>query len=240
MHVFVTSFIDLNQYEKRRDDKKTDQYIKNGIHLLSLPFSFIVFVDQYTKQTLLSHGLPNNVRLVDDHVERLDLPLSLPTHVSPYKDTYQYLWLINHKTEYMRKAAELENEITRMTWIDFGIFHIIPPHLYNDVSAYMLAISVSNAPLIRIPGCNHPSLYHPYDLKNNRHSPCWAFCGGLFSGAVNDIITFADHAREVCKQMIADGYITWEVNVWMEVYRKHPTLFDWYESDHTIKMLAHF
>ena len=77
-------------------------------------------------------------------------------------------------------------------------------------------------------------------MNKRYNSPCWAFCGGLFSGNVKDIIIFANHAHKIFHKMISDGYITWEVNVWMEIYNKYPNLFEWYEADHTIEMLSKF
>lgn len=69
--LFITSFINLNENEKRPDHKNINFYLENGRQLLSNPYSFIVFIDKK------SHELLNikNDNVLFYIIELSDLPI---------------------------------------------------------------------------------------------------------------------------------------------------------------------
>jgi hypothetical protein len=253
-HTFVSSFIDLNRLEKRREIKETEVYIKNGLRLLNQPYNFILFVDKQSYETIKLLLSPEQLlRIVLVTIEMSELPickevknedLKMPLHASPEKDTYNYISLMISKTFFVKKAIEINpfNSV-QFSWIDWGILHIIKTE--DDLAKFSKALEKVNNTMtnnIRIPGCIHPNIIKNKNIliEQNMHHPLWFFCGGFFSGNIKSLLTFNEDV-EICIQMLKDKKIfTWEVNLWASIYTTRYEIFDWYLADHNHTMLSNY
>ena len=231
--LFVTSFINLNKNEIRPDHKNINFYIEKGRKLLSNPYSFIVFIDKHSYDLLDV----KNDNVLFHIIELSDLPIfskfnentKLPYFRNIEKDTIYYLYIMCSKTFFMKKAIEIVKDETHFCWIDFGILHIIK----EEYSLEKMNSYQSNK--IRIPGP-----INPLETKFTLEYPLWAFCGGLFCGDKNSLITFSNEMEKIIDIFEKEKCLTWEVNIWFYIYKNNPDLFDWYYADHNITMLKNF
>lgn len=253
-HTFVSSFIDLNKLEKRREMKGTEIYIKNGLRLLEQPYNFILFVDKQSHETIKFLLSPEQLmRIVLITIEMTELPicqevknenLRMPLHASPEKDTYNYMCLINSKTFFVKKAIEINPfKSVQFSWIDWGILHIIKTD--DDLDKFTKGLEKINKTVtnkIRIPGCLHPNIIKNKNMsiEQDMHHPLWFFCGGLFSGNVKSLLSFEED-MSLCIQLLKNKKIfTWEVNLWASIYATRYELFDWYLADHNHTMFSNY
>jgi hypothetical protein len=249
MHTFVTSFIDLNHLENRRSDKKTSFYLEKGLKLLSYPYNFIVFVDEQSKE-ILEKSLNNKKNVTFYTIDMKDLPVckmidkdkvSLPINSNPNKDTYNYMALMISKTYFVDLAIHLNPyNSSHFSWIDLGILHIIKD---NELDIFLKSLEKINSyrgDKIRIPGCIEPMRYFGKEVIEFKEYPCWAFCGGFFSGDMDSLLKFSEYTSNILNNISTKKFITWEVNIWTYIYCQYKKLFDWYLADHNITMLSNF
>ena len=96
----------------------------------------------------------------------------------------------------------------------------------------LAAIHNNTHPKITIPGCDGWPARLVFDSVN------WYFCGGFFIGKPAALIEF----HSLCMDILLGirPYITWEVNIWAEVARHRPELFNRYLADHNDSILANY
>jgi hypothetical protein len=69
----------------------------------------------------------------------------------------------------------------------------------------------------------------------------WYFAGSLFGGSTDKLIEFADIMKKKCLEIIKErNSFIWEVNIWYLIYLEYPNLFDIYQCDHNVSMLANY
>ena len=78
---------------------------------------------------------------------------------------------------------------------------------------------------------------HLYMYRDNPH---WFFLGGLFGGHKDNLLIFAKEVIKTIQEMKKRNYITWEVNIWTNVYFRCRELFEIYIGGHDISMLYYF
>lgn len=248
MHTFVTSFLDLNNEEKRLEHKKSTFYIEKGSQLLAYPYNFIVFIDDHSKKILLDIiGEKSNITYYTINLN--ELPVSniltknevLPQTATNGKDTFNYLSIMISKTFFVDIATQLNPyNSSHFSWIDLGILHIINNDYLLSFSESINKINEYRGNKIRIPGCYDPFVYAGKQLIEYKESPCWAFCGGFFSGDLENLRIFSKLVIDCLQNMKEQNFITWEINIWAYIYCRYPNLFDWYYGDHNILMLSNF
>ena len=170
------------------------------------------------------------------------------------KDTLDYIFVQCHKTEWMKIAIYLMNQIQdcvpiliknnnnlqRYIWIDFGIYHIFNnEELFNTTFKTLHMQNVINRSInVRIGSCIHPSSTYHKDIYKNI---AWYFAGGVFGGSKESLVKFATIMKEKCLQIIRERkHLMWEVNIWYLIYLEHPELFDIYMCNHTPSILANY
>jgi tetratricopeptide (TPR) repeat protein len=153
--------------------------------------------------------------------------LVLPNVRSEYKDHINYMFLMNAKIEYIKKAIDINpfnNSI--FCWFDFSL-----PHVFNNMEDSLLKIkkhscqNYTNNPFLIIPGC--------WNFKINIHSltdcVCWRFCGGFFIGDSQSLINFYNVSISHFNEFLnLTQKIVWEVNYWA-----------WLESEGYIEPIWH-
>lgn len=153
------------------------------------------------------------------------------------KDTHLYHMVQNQKTDWVAQAARLNPFKTdSFLWLDFGIFGLAK----GDDAAFAKAIEAACKETVRgvrIPGCVPLSLIKPLYTVDN---PLWHFCGSMFAADLAGAVEFDLAAKSVVMDALEEGNLTFEVNNWCVVHHRRPKLFDWYEADHNISMLANF
>jgi len=255
MTTLVTAFI---KGANQRNDRNIQDYISYGKKLLECPINKIVFLDE----TLLN-VLPNYPNTIIVPIKKEDIYLyeykdqitnfSLNTQ-TPEKDSLEYMFLMCNKTEFIRKAIELNPfhsdpfhsdpfQTSQFVWVDFGINHIFK----NDDALFHATINdLKNKTYenVRIGSIWSPSM-HNMMVKTFRSDIykdiAWYFAGGVFGGDSKALIKFADLTKQQCIKTI-ENYKTlmWEVNVWFQVYLDNPELFSLYNCDHNYTLIGNY
>lgn len=227
--IIVSAYIDLNK--KSCDVKSISDYLKYSLPLINLDHPKIIFLE------------PKVISLITNyHPSTLFVPFSkdnlffnlhnlrLPVNANPNKDTHEYFAIQLNKTDWILKAHELFPNEKQFIWVDFGISHVC-----NNPNFVSLLKEYNN---IRIAGCLNPNNF--INDRISTDNPNWVFCGGLFGGHIYKLIIFDFLVKNYTNSMIKNGMITWEVNIWFEIYKDYPELFDWYYSDHDCGMINNY
>lgn len=245
MTTLVTAFI---KGANQRNDRNIQDYISYGKKLLENPINKIVFLDE----TLLD-VLPNYPNTTIVPIKKEDIYLyeykdkitnfTLNTQ-TPEKDSLEYMFLMCNKTEFIRKAIELNTfHTSQFVWVDFGINHIFK----NDDTLFHATINDlknKHCENVRIGSIWSPSM-HNMMVKTFRSDIykdiTWYFAGGVFGGDSKALIKFADLTKQQCIKTI-ENYKTlmWEVNVWFQVYLDNPELFSLYNCDHNHTLIGNY
>ena len=257
MSLFISSFIDLSDYEERMSTKNIEEYIKNGVRLLTLKedIKYLLFVTENI-QTKLKEiiGEPKNISY--SVITMRELPISklldpikdqiqFPKKGNELKDTYNYYKIMCSKTYFLEKAMEIDHESTHFTWIDLGILHIIKDSEMEVFENSLLKIKEYRGTTIRFPGCPKYIDYYNknkwfLDMSQFRDTVCWVFYGGLLCGSREALKIFAKEVSDFLIRFEKEKYIMWEVNVWYLVYLEKPELFTPYHSGHDQSIIINY
>lgn len=230
----VSSFI----YLENNKSRNLDDYIKLGIKFLEQNIPKIIFMDEKLFNTFEKYQNENTKIIISklDDIYLYKYKDSVTINVStdnPTKDTFEYFNIMNNKTEWIRKAIELNIYNTNnFIWIDFGIFHIIQRNL--NFSDYVLN---KNYDKIRIASIWDLSLIIHMDITKNIY---WFFCGGVFGGNKEILIKFADLIKNKCLHFVENNILFWEVNIWYMIYTENKELFDPYYVNHDERMIINY
>lgn len=228
------------------DFRSYNTYIDYGNKLLSLECPVVIFIEQamfdlhYKDE---SHLYPNCRFVIFERYENyLYKHLQLVTKYevttnNPSKDTIGYMFVQCHKTEWLRKAIELNPFHTEnFTWIDFGIYHMIKNDEILKESVGILATKLY--PSVRIASCVDPREPCNVDIY---HQVVWFFAGSIVGGNSETLLKFADIMKEFCINIIKEkNHIMWEVNIWYLIYKEYPEIFDFYPCDHNASILQNY
>jgi hypothetical protein len=239
MTTIVSAF--LTNVNNFRDIEK---YIEYGRQLLLADCNKVVFIDEllYDK---LSQYENNKTHLIKfnksmlyfyEYLEKIS-NFSLDT-TNHSKDTLDYIFIMCHKTEWMKQAIELDLYKTeQFVWIDFGIRHIFNC-TDDEYRSKLETLSTKISDRVRIPTI--------WDLNAHYHSNpykaiLWYFAGGVFGGNKDKLLLFADLMKTKCLQIIETEHtLMWEVNVWYFIYNENKEIFDAYYGNHNHTIIDNY
>jgi hypothetical protein len=239
----VSAFIsnaNTHQFHKNGD------YIKNGKLFLKSTTPKIVFLDEGMFSQITEHDYdPENTKIIlygrnsVYYMKYLNYIRFLPTTDQPGKDTREFLMLMWNKTEYLREAAILNPfNTTHFVWVDFGIRYVCKnssdQEFIDKLNRIQRPLSAP-ANKIRIGGIWNPEREYTVDIMAG---VCWFFAGGVIGGDAETLMQFSDKMRTMCHELVMwQNRATWEVNVWYNLHKKHPELFDIYPATHNETLL---
>jgi hypothetical protein len=238
MTTIVSGFItNINSY------RNIEKYIEFGKKLCKININKIIFIEEIIYNTYFKHEIYESTTFIFTSKEQLYLYKYNISELINFnklctdntsKDTFEYMFVQNNKTEWIREAIDKNPYNTsQFIWIDFGIFHIInDDELFNKCICNFKNKSYEN---IRIGSSNFTNALSIY---TNIH---WLFLGGIFGGNSKKLIEFADLTKKKCIETIHNKKtIMWEVNIWYLIYLEKPELFDYYIADHNTTMLIKY
>ena len=272
MYIFVSAFIsNINN-----NNRQTEKYIELGKKLLSdkIITLRIVFIERKVYNDFFSTTADNMLKVFNyegkifefiikeniifvmfektdnylykyiDNIKEFNINTD-----NPCKDTLEYMLVQCHKTEWIKIAIHLFNDINQndsieveFMWIDFGIYHIFNNNdslFYNEI--YKLNNKDSKGykkNKLRIGSCIHPSRTYHTDIYK---TIAWYFAGGVLGGSSESLLQFAELMKSECINIIKERkHLMWEVNVWYLIYLKNPELFDVYICDHNPSIISNY
>lgn len=238
---FVTAYIKI--YENGADHKTIDERVGHFEYLCKTGVNVALFVSGEYLPALApllikypNVKLMNVINLSDTKAYAMLEPYktSLPSCRNGGKDTFEFLTLMNCKTEFVNIVANSNPFNTpQFAWIDFNVFHVLGN--VSIGSELLKNISVSKMiEGITMPGCWEPNRGQDYTNVIN-----WRFCGGFYIGSIDDIRAFhalvTDNLRRI---MDTNKVITWEVNIWAYLEKEGLLKINWFKGDHNDSLIS--
>lgn len=248
MTTFVSAFINIYEtpFQHRDDDWRFLHFKK--LAETGIPLALIVSPEYKSYIENLNY---TNVRIVctmnlnetwvyktyKKMEEEFGEQLSLPNTRNVFKDTTEYILLMNAKTEFLKIVIENNPfESSHYAWIDFNIFHIFQGK--EDIVTHMLT-GLTNRTMhpyfLTLPGCWNKEYVNDDYLLNDI---CWRFCGGFFIGSRKRILEFHNYYLDYFEGFLREKRkLVWEVNFWAYVEKHHGLCAIWFPADHNERIL---
>jgi hypothetical protein len=226
----VSAFISNSN---NRTDRTVKDYFELARPLLELNHPKIIFIESKYKDLIkfMSHSTTQIILFERNELDFFEEISSghfqLPEYRNFEKDTIEYLHLMSNKTLFCKKAIELSQQISdNFIWLDFGISHILQG---EPISSLIKTSYQFNPNKIRIGGIWSDETSRQYNLFKQIN---WFFAGGVFGGTANSLLTFYYESRSQFIKNLSENKITWEVNMWRQIYERDPNIFEIYKSNH--------
>ena len=236
----------VNYYSNNNIEK----YIINGKKLLELELKKIIFIEEHIFDLYFKDFKNDNT--IFYFIKKKDLYFYEyinelinfnPITDNSEKDTIEYMFVQCNKTEWLRKAIELNPyNSDQFVWLDFGIYYIINNE--DFFSKYIHSMSEKIYSNVRIASSGYDgyylNMYRNYD--NIYKSINWFYMGTVFGGNKDKLILFANLMKNKCIDIMKNKKtICWEVNIWFIIYNEYPELFENYKCfEHGINLLKYY
>ncbi|CAH6418386.1 Hypothetical protein HVR_LOCUS126 [uncultured virus] len=224
-------------YKIYAESETTNILINNVRDLLNQPLNIVLYVDEFYYDIITKMDKSSSVSVVllpmkELHIYNMIIEnkkyIKLPTHRTPAKDNHEYLALMNTKIEFLYRAKSL---ITTKyaAWIDAGCSKLFKEK--EKSFDRLVKANIKNIDKLLIPGCCVRNI--PLDqLCNNVH---WVFIGTFFIINSDYISEFYNLSLQSTARFLLAGYISWEVNTWVDIVNTKPDIYKWYYSGHDDK-----
>ena len=228
-----------------RADRNYDRYFELAKQFMKVPVNKIIFLDKtimayfkdYVNENTTLIAFSKEQSYLYAYKNKLD-DFSLNTS-NPSKDTIEYMFTMAYKTEFVRKAIEMNNYNARQfIWMDLGIKHMmdIPQ---DEFSKKIMRLQYLEYPHhVRIGAIWNPD--HDYELDIYK-DVCWCFAGSIFGGNIPSLIQFADLTKNECIEIMEEKKtLMWEINVWKLIYNMDRWKFLYYFCSHDTSILDEY
>lgn len=227
--VYVSALYDI--YGK---SEVSDILVRNVAHLVKKRMKLVIYVDTFyagilrdmeKAETVRVEEVPLNEWHVYKAVVESRKMIRLPERRNTTKDTYEYMGLMNTKIECLKRAAETE-EAEYIAWIDAGI-----SKLFKDKESSLNKLErlkLKNVHTGLFPGCYRKPIAFDQLCKE----VYWIYLGTFFICKRSFVPQFYALSFQSIAKFFRQRYITWEVNVWIDIYNINPNLLHWYAADH--------
>ena len=244
---FVTALINLN--EDRNKDRSPDTRIKLFKHIANSGVAICLYVSSiYENIGKEFENEYKNVKLMqitnleDTETYKIINKTNpkLPTNITDYHDTLNFLILMNSKSEFVYNASLLNPfNTSHFSWIDFSIFHMINNIEHVTYQLHLFGNSTLKSPMMLFPSCWSLEQSKQY-IYNITTYVFWRFCGSFFIGdklsiqnmhnlMITNLPNFIKHK--------GTNFIAWEVNIWAWLEINYDWKLDTYIADHNNTIL---
>lgn len=148
----------------------------------------------------------------------------LPNDREPTKDTISYFALMNSKLDFI-KIARTWYPSERYTWIDASIFKLFKN---KEAARTMINYQALSETTDLITSPSGSDIIQELVIEK----PNWRFLGSIITIPDNKLEEFYDACQYVLVDIMQNGRIVWEVNIWAEVERRRPDLFWTYANSY--------
>jgi hypothetical protein len=223
----------------------SEKYLKDGILLLKAKIPKIIFIDENIYDELKKYENDSSciipIKKKDlyfndykDSLENFDLNTNNKT-----KDSLEYMFTMCNKTEWIKKAIELNKfDTDSFIWIDFGIRYIFKNDSDESFIEKIEKLKDKEYEKIRIGSIWDIHVHYSLNIYKDIS---WYFAGGVFGGKKELLLEFADKTKNKCIEVITEQKtIMWEVNIWYMIYLENQSIFNCYKCDHNESLIINY
>lgn len=251
----VTGFI-----SNVNSSRSLENYISFGNKLINVKMNKIIFIDEEIYEKYYINETFENTCFVK--VKKEDLFLyKYKDHLHNFsiisnnltKDTMDYMLVMCNKTDWIKKAIELNVYNTeQFVWVDFGIYHIFNNNdeLFTSSLEHLRNLSYEKVRIASNWNLDTNLDYYSKFMGWDTNIPIgearfkyviWYFLGGVFGGGKESLIKFSNLMEDITINFIKEkGTICWEVNMWYLVYQQNKEIFLPYYADHNSSILLNY
>ena len=240
MTTIVSGFLSISN-----GNRSIEKYVEVGIKLLNINVPKIIFADELMYEKIKAYDNEYTKIILYDKSESCLYPYINDDCLSkfkvntdaPSKDTMEYMFVQCNKTEWIKKAIEINCfNTTQFVWVDFGIRHLMTTD--DNFNKYVLNLQNNSYTNVRIGSIwNVNNVYNINIYKN----VAWYFAGSTFGGHKDALLIFAEKMKTQCLKIITEHQtLMWEVNIWYLIYQENKELFDCYRCNHNDSILDNY
>jgi len=232
---FVTCLFHI--YNMNYDDKNINwrierfkELLNTGIHICIYVCPVLEPMIRYLEEKYENLRIMKVVEIEELSVynETVKYDFTLPEQRNLLKDTPNYMFVINSKSEFMNHVVQ-ENpwNTSHFSWVDFNITHIFKDKVKSLRFLKDMEHHTWKPSCLLIPGC--------WDRHDNIHCERvhWRFCGGFLLGDAESIQRFHHlYTTEYPKFIQTHKKLVWEVNFWAWLEMNSDWTPDHYKADH--------
>lgn len=220
----VTGYVRLDS-----PNRSHGRYVTLGNELLSLPVPITAFIDPLgTAEIRPGHAVDVRPTSLDECWLWRQAKHAILPPGNPKKDTIGFHAVQHQKTAWLA-AAVADAPENVLAWVDFGLLHV--PGVTSAGIAGLIARASARAPRDRITMASIWGPPVPERLEFGRVQ--WWCAGGVLIVPRTMAAWLDRRVRESAESLLAaTGRITWEVNVWAEVWSRNPERFALFACDH--------
>jgi hypothetical protein len=240
MTTIVSGFLSISN-----GNRSIDKYYELGIKLLNINVPKIIFADELMYEKIKTYANEYTKIILYDKKESYLYPyinneylINFKVNTTlPCKDTMEYMLIQCNKTEWIKKAIEINHFHTnQFVWVDYGIRHLITTD--DNFYKYILKLQTTSYTNVRIGSIWNVN--HVYNI-NIYTNVAWYFAGSTFGGNKDKLLIFAEKMKTQCMKIITERQtLMWEVNIWYLIFKENPELFSCYQSDHNDSILDNY
>lgn len=162
----------------------------------------------------------------------------LPAQRSHSKDTFEYLALMNCKTECLARTSKYLKDcgvdVQTLMYIDAGVCKMLVDVPRTRTQFLRLTAQTYDRHKLTAPGC----WTLPKAMLTGVDKVSWRFCGTTCIVCAEDAQEVSDTLFKYFQELVSTtGVLTWEVNVWAYAESKAPHVFRWTSGDHNNSLL---
>lgn len=203
-----------------------------GQQLIDVPTKKIIFTTQAVIEQLKGNEDTLFVPFEFEFPDFLD-DITLPMTRNFMKDTAKFLWLMNNKLYFCKKAIAMNPfHTSQFVWLDFGLVKVCHESTFKED---ILRLVTQHSDRVRI-----AHIWRLQPAPSIHNCVEWFFAGGVFGGDAQTLLEFADAAEQELLSDLANRRLTWEVNLWWRVYMKRPELFSPYKCGHNVTIITSY
>jgi len=232
---FVTCLFHI--YNVNYDDKNINWHIERFKELLNTGIHICIYVCpvlepmiRYLEEKYENLRIMKVVEIEELSVynETVKYDFTLPKRRNLLKDTPNYMFVINSKSEFMNHTVQ-ENpwNTSHFSWVDFNLTHVFKDKVASLRFLKDMEHHTWKPSCLLIPGC--------WDRHDNLHCERvhWRFCGGFLLGDAESIQRFHHLCTtEYPKFIQTHKKLVWEVNFWAWLEMNSDWTPDHYKADH--------
>ena len=233
---FVTCLFHI--YNMNYDDNKNinwrierfKELLNTGIHICIYVCPVFEPMIRYLEEKYENLRIMKVVEIEELSVynETVKYDFTLPKQRNLLKDTPNYMFVINSKSEFMNHTVQ-ENpwNTSHFSWVDFNLTHVFKDKVASLRFLKDMEHHTWKPSCLLIPGC--------WDRHDNLHYERvhWRFCGGFLLGDAESIQRFHHLCTtEYPKFIQTHKKLVWEVNFWAWLEMNSDWTPDHYKADH--------